>query len=104
VTSTTSSAGNTPARRALVEGAWAYRDPAKVSRHLPGRLAQPPNALQAISWKAPVRRCQRYRTLLARGKHAHQVVVAMARERRGLRWAMAKEVPVAPYASWLDDH
>jgi transposase len=77
-------AGNTPARRALVEGAWAYRDPAKVSRHLPGRLAQPPNAIQAISWKAPVRRCQRYRTLLARGKHAHQVVVAMARELRGV--------------------
>jgi transposase len=24
-------AGNTHARRALVEGAWAYRDPAKVS-------------------------------------------------------------------------
>src|SRR4029450_3414237 len=26
--------GNSPARRALVEGAWAYRYPAKVSRHL----------------------------------------------------------------------
>jgi transposase len=27
-------AGNTPARRALIEGAWAYRYSAKVSRHL----------------------------------------------------------------------
>ena len=27
-------AGNTHARRALVEGAWAYRYPAKISRHL----------------------------------------------------------------------
>jgi transposase len=27
-------AGNTHARRALVEGAWAYCYPAKVSRHL----------------------------------------------------------------------
>jgi transposase len=27
-------AGNTHARRALIEGAWAYRDPAHVSRHL----------------------------------------------------------------------
>jgi transposase len=26
-------AGNTPARRALVEGAWASRSPANVSRH-----------------------------------------------------------------------
>jgi transposase len=31
-------AGNMFARRALIEGAWAYRDPAKVSRHLPWRL------------------------------------------------------------------
>src|SRR2546425_13334646 len=30
-------AGNGHARRALVEGAWAYRHPAKVSRHLPLR-------------------------------------------------------------------
>ena len=33
-------AGNTHARRALVEGAWAYRYPAKVSRHLQVRLEQ----------------------------------------------------------------
>jgi transposase len=33
-------AGNTHARRALVEGAWAYRYPAKVSRHLHLRLEQ----------------------------------------------------------------
>jgi transposase len=26
--------GNSPARRALLEGAWAYRSPAKGSRHL----------------------------------------------------------------------
>src|SRR5215475_11524024 len=31
-------AGNSHARRALVEGAWAYRYPAKVSRHLQLRL------------------------------------------------------------------
>ena len=38
-------AGTTPARAALVEGAWAYRDPANVS--------------QDLSWKAQGRRCQR---------------------------------------------
>jgi transposase len=31
-------AGNSHARRALVEGAWAYRSPAQVSRHLQRRL------------------------------------------------------------------
>ena len=73
-------AGNTHGRRALVEGAWAYWYPANVSRHLQLRLAKRPKAVQAISWKAQVRLCQRYRQLMAKGKHAHQVVVAMARE------------------------
>jgi transposase len=72
-------AGNTHARRVLVEGAWASRDPANVSRHLQRRREHQSNVIQAISWKAQVRRCTRDRRRLARGKHATQVVVAMAR-------------------------
>jgi transposase len=71
--------GHTHARRALGEGAWAYRYPAKVSRHLPLRLAKLPTAIQAISWKAQGRLCTRDRQLMAKGTHAHQVVGAMAR-------------------------
>jgi transposase len=89
-------AGNTHARRALVEGAWAYRYPAKVSRHIQLRLEQLPKPIQAISWKAQVRLCKRFRRLLARGKHANQVVVAIARELAGFLWAIAKQVPVTP--------
>jgi transposase len=89
-------AGNTQARRALGEGAWAYRYPAKVSRHLQLRLATLPKPSQDLSWKAPVRLCTRDRRLLARGKHANQVVVAMARELAGFLWAMAQQVPVTP--------
>lgn len=85
-------AGNTHARRALVEGAWAYRYPAKVSRHLQLRLENQPKAIQDISWKAQVRLCKRYRRLLARGKHANQVVVAIARELVGFMWAIAQQV------------
>jgi transposase len=91
-----SKAGNTPARRALVEGAWAYRYPAKVRRHLQLRLEQQPKIIQDISWKAQVRLCKRYRQLVARGKHANVVTVAIARELAGFMWAMAKEVPVIP--------
>ena len=87
-------AGNPHARRALVEGAWAYRDPAKVSRHWQRRREQQPNILQDISGKAPVRRCQRDRRLLSRGKHPNVVTVAMARELVGCMWAMAQQVPV----------
>ena len=89
-------AGNSHARRALVEGAWAYRYPAKVSRHLQLRLEKQPKVIQDISWKAQVRLCKRYRQLLARGKHVNQVVVAIARELIGFMWAIAKEVAVTP--------
>jgi transposase len=89
-------AGNTHARRALVEGAWAYRYPAKVSRHLQLRLEKLPAEVQAIGWKAQVRLCKRYRQLIARGKHANQVVVAIAREMAAFAWAIARIVPLAP--------
>jgi transposase len=88
--------GNAHARGALIEGAWAYRYPAKVSRHLQLRLEQQPKVIQDISWKAQVRRCQRDRRLVAKGKHANVVTVALARELVGFMWAIAKEVPVAP--------
>lgn len=86
--------GNTHARRALIEGAWAYRYPAKVSRHLQVRLETLPKPIQDISWKAQVRLCKRYRKLSARGKHANQVVVAIARELIAFMWAIAREVAV----------
>jgi transposase len=89
-------AGNTHARRALVEGAWASRDPAKVSRHRQLRREQQPKSIQDISWKAQVRRCQRSRRLVSRGTHANVVTVAIARELAGFMWAMAREVPVTP--------
>jgi transposase len=89
-------AGNTPARRVLVEGAWASRSPVKVSRHLQLRLEKQPKVIQDIRWKAQARLCKRYRRLVARGKHANVVTVAIARERAGFMWAIAKEMPVTP--------
>src|SRR5256712_1799579 len=83
--------GNSHARRVLVEGAWAYRYPAKVSRHLQLRLEQVPKTIQDISWKAQVRLCKRYRRLVARGKQVNQVVVAIAREMAAFVWAIARE-------------
>jgi transposase len=87
-------AGHTHARRVLVEGAWAYRSPAKISRHWPRRLDHQPNVIQDMRWKVHVRRCTRSRRLVARGQHAHVGTVAMARELTGCMWALAKAVPV----------
>jgi hypothetical protein len=86
--------GHTHARRVLVEGAWAYRSPAKVSRQLPLRLEHQPHMMQDIRWKAHVRLGKRYRRLGAKGKHAHVVTGAIARELVGFVWAIAKEVPI----------
>jgi transposase len=87
-------AGHPHARRAVVAGAWAYRDPAKVSRHLQLRREHHPQVIQDIRWKAQVRRCQRDRRLVSRGQHANVVTVAMARELVGFMWAIAQQVPV----------
>ena len=51
--------GKAHARRARSAGAWADRYPAKGRRPLPWRVAKGPQAIQAIRWQAPGRRCQR---------------------------------------------
>jgi transposase len=87
-------AGNGRARRVLVEAAWAYRHPAKVSAHIQQRIDQLPKALQDLGWKAQVRLCKRYRRLVARGKHPNVVVTAIARELIAFMWAIARTMPV----------
>jgi transposase len=87
-------AGNGHARRALIEGAWAYRFPAKVSELLQKRLEKLPQSIQDISWKAQVRLCKRFRRLIARGKHPNVAVTAVARELAAFMWAIAREVKI----------
>lgn len=87
-------AGNGRARRALIEAAWAYRHPAKISQHIQTRIDALPKPIQAISWKAQVRLCKRFRRLTARGKHPNVAVTAIARELIAFMWAIAKEVAV----------
>ena len=87
-------AGNSNARRALVEGAWAYRFPAKVSPHIRKRLEKLPGPIQDIAWKAQVRLCKRFRRLTARGKNPNVVVTAIARELAAFMWAIAHEVRI----------
>jgi hypothetical protein len=85
-------AGNPFARRARIAGAGAYRSPAKVRRPLPWRLAQLPQAIQHLGWTAQGRLWKRGRDRTARGKQAHQVVVAIAREMAAFIWAIAREL------------
>jgi transposase len=88
-------AGNRRARRALVEAAWTYRYPARVSETLRARLEGLPKAVRDIAWKAQVRLCARYRRLSAAGKKLPVVVAAIAREMAAFLWAIGREVAPA---------
>ena len=87
--------GNQHVRRALVEGAWAYRAKARVSKKIFERHLGLPPAVCDIAWKAQVRLCDRYRHLTGRGKKKQQVVVAIARELAAFIWAIVQIVPVS---------
>jgi transposase len=84
--------GNGHARQALIEGAWSYRYPAKVSRQIQERQENLPRSIQDIAWKAQVRLCKRYRRLTSRGKNPNVAVTAVARELAAFMWAIAREV------------
>lgn len=88
-------AGNRRARRALVEAAWTYRYPARVSETLRARLEGLPKPVRDIAWKAQIRLCARYRRLSATGKKSPVVVAAIAREIAAFLWAIGREVAPA---------
>lgn len=84
--------GNRRARRVLVEGAWTYRYPARVSETLRARLERLPKTVRDIAWKAQVRLCARYRRLVAAGKKTPVVIAAIAREMAAFLWAIGRQV------------
>ena len=76
----------------LVQGAWTYRYPARVSETLRARLQGLPKAVRDIAWKAQVRLCARYRRLVAAGKKTPVVAAAIAREMAAFLWAVSRQV------------
>jgi transposase len=81
--------GNGPARRALVEAAWQYVAPARISPPLRKRQEGLPKAVTDIAWKAQCRLHHRYQHLTRVGKKKSQVAVtALARELAGFVWAI----------------
>jgi transposase len=85
-------AGNGYARRALVEAAWTYRFPARVTRHLQKRSDQLPITIRQIAWKAQMRLCGKFRRLRAKGKPTPVVTTAIARELIAFIWAIDREM------------
>ena len=87
-------AGNRAARRLLIEAAWSYRFPARLSREVLLRQERQPKLIRDIAWKGQLRLCARYRSLVRTGKSANIVTTAIARELAGFVWAIARQVTV----------
>jgi transposase len=88
-------AGNRRARRTLVECAWSYQHPPRVSKDKQEKVAAAPRAVREIAWKAQCRLNSRYRKLIRRGKLKTVAVTAVARELAGFMWAIVREVTTA---------
>jgi transposase len=88
--------GNAHARRLLVEAAWAYRYPAKVSPSIQLRHEGLPKPIVDRAWDAQLRLCKRFRKLTARGKPHNVALLAVARELAGFIWDIARMSTAAP--------
>ena len=85
-------AGNSRARRLLIEGAHSYRYPANISREMVQRQEGLSKEINDMAWKAQVRLCKRFQRLAKRGKHRNVIVAAIAREMIATMWAISREV------------
>jgi len=85
--------GNGIARRALIEAAWHYREPARLSCGLQVRQQGLPKGVTDAAWAAQVRLHDRYLHLTGRGRKKPQVAAAaVARELSGFVWAIARQI------------
>jgi transposase len=85
-------AGNGRARRILIEAAWSYRYPPRVSRDKQPRVAAAPKRVREIAWKAQTRLCGRFRSLELKGKRRTVIATAIARELSAFIWAINREL------------
>jgi transposase len=80
-------AGNTHARRVLVEAAWHYRHPPILGPALRQRSQGQPATCLTQAWRAQQRLHRRYRHLVGHGKRPPVATAAVARELVGFIWA-----------------
>jgi len=89
--------GNGIARRTLIEAAWHYRAPARISRGVLARQEGLPQPVTAAAWAAQTRLHHRYKHLVATGHKKPQVAAAaLGRELAGFVWAIGRMVAPHP--------
>ena len=87
-------AGNTRARRLLIESAHSYRYSANISTALQKRQETLSKEVIDIAWAAQQRLCRRFQRLQHNGKHRSVITAAIAREIIAYVWVIAREVPL----------
>jgi transposase len=91
--------GNRHARRLLVEAAWHYQHPARVSRRIAAAREHVPPQVSTRAWQAQIRLHHRHRTLISHGKRSTVANVAVARELCGFIWAAMTGQPLREEAA-----
>lgn len=87
-------AGNTEARRILIQSAWCYRFPARLTPNKERVYSAAEKKVRDIAWRAQVRLCSRYRRFIAGGKKAPVACAAVARELTTFIWEMGQEIHI----------
>ena len=86
--------GNRHARRLLIEAAWHYQHPPRLSARARALAPRVPSAVSARAWQAQVRLNHRHRSLTSHGKRSTVANVAVARELSGFLWAAMTHQPL----------
>jgi len=85
--------GNAIARRALIEAAWNYRMPARLSRELLKRQEGLSKEVKDLAWAAQTRLHHRFQHLTGvRHKKSQVAAAALGRELSGFVWAIGQLV------------
>jgi len=86
--------GNSEVRRVLVQAAWCYRFPARVTKDKERKYTEAEKKVRDVAWRAQVRLCARYRRFIAGGKKAPVACTAVARELATFVWEMGQVIPL----------
>jgi transposase len=87
-------AGNTHARRLLIETAWHYQHRPRQSARATQLAAEVPLEITARAWQAQTRLFMRHRALTQNGKRSTLATTAVARELTGFIWAAMVRAPL----------
>ncbi len=90
----TTKTGNRHARRLLVEAAWHYQHPPRLSARIRAHEGLVPPQALARAWQAQIRLHHRHRHLTQSGKLPTVATVAVARELCGFIWAAMTQQPL----------